>query len=281
MKSFLLFLLSLTSVFADDLICCGGEEVFIIDPANPTIKKWSWRAADSPSIPEEFHTKFRSTDEVKAYQGGLILITASSGGVALVERKSKKCLFLAESKNAHSACLLPDGQVVIAASYGGDAMEFYDLKTRELNQAIPLHGAHGAEWNADTQSVFALGHSEVIEIVKAGNEWEVKQRWQLPSIGGHDLSPMRLKPCVYYVTTNTQVLDFDPASGVFAPQKDIGNEPKIKSIDMHPTSKRIVYHQASDKHWSSEFIRFTDAAAIHFEGARFYKIRWDSPKPRP
>ena len=135
---------------ADDIVCCGGDEVFIINTANPLVKKWSWRAGDSPSIPDGFRAKFRSTDDCKPYEGGLILVTSSSGGVALIQRSTKMCQFLAESRNAHSACLLPADRLAVAASYGGDEMQFYDLtddrKPAVPVQTIPLEGAHGAVW---------------------------------------------------------------------------------------------------------------------------------------
>jgi len=45
------------------LICCGAEEVDVVDVANPLKQLWSWRASDSDSIPESFGSKFRSTDD--------------------------------------------------------------------------------------------------------------------------------------------------------------------------------------------------------------------------
>ena len=118
------------------LICCGADEVFIIDPAQPHVKKWSWRAADSPAIPESFRNKFRSTDDCKPYAPNQMLITSSSDGVALIDRRTRKCLFLAQSRNAHSACLLPGNQVVVAASNGGDGVVTLSDGERELQKAF-------------------------------------------------------------------------------------------------------------------------------------------------
>ena len=68
MKTLHITILALVSVAAasasaGDLICCGGKEVYIIDPARPSEKTWTWRAADSPSIPVSFRPRFRSTDD--------------------------------------------------------------------------------------------------------------------------------------------------------------------------------------------------------------------------
>tara|TARA_R110002111_G_scaffold48490_1_gene86088 strand:+ start:58 stop:339 length:282 start_codon:yes stop_codon:yes gene_type:complete len=46
---------------SEKLICCGAAQVFIVDASDPTKQLWSWNASDSPSIPEDFRVKFRST----------------------------------------------------------------------------------------------------------------------------------------------------------------------------------------------------------------------------
>ena len=100
-----------------DLICCGAQEVFIIGSEKDNARKWTWRASDSPSIPKKAHAWFRTTDECKPV-GKCILITSSSGGVALIRREDKACLFLAHARNAHSACLLPGDRVNVMVAFG-------------------------------------------------------------------------------------------------------------------------------------------------------------------
>jgi hypothetical protein len=238
---------------ADDIICCGGEEVFVIDPSNPSAKKWTWQADDAPSIPASFRAKFRSTDDCKPYRDDKLLITSSSGGVALIQRSTKKCLFLAESRNAHSAALLPNDGVAVAASYGGDEMQFYDLADRRKPavpvQTIPLIGAHGAVWDKKRQCLWALGGDELLRLVandqaSAGKRWSIKSQHPLPSPGGHDLSPLH-DGVHLFVTSNTQVLLFDCDKMKFKRHPDFGDQLKIKSVDLHPVTKTIVFHKAS------------------------------------
>ena len=71
------------------LIICGRERVFVI-PAKGNLKAvhWEWRSEDSKEIPKGMRGSFATTDECKPYEG-MILITSSSGGVALVERIRK------------------------------------------------------------------------------------------------------------------------------------------------------------------------------------------------
>ena len=288
-----------------DFLRCGAEEVFLVNPRKPSITKWSWRAEHSPSLSKEARAWFHATDDCKPYEGGLLVITASTGGVAMIDRESKKCLFLAqESPNAHSACLLPKNRLVVASSYGTDEMQFFDLADNNKSstavasttaaptlapsppvQTIPLVGAHGAIWDGDRNCLWALGGEELLKLVVTENaapegRWSVDFRLPLPSSGGHDLSPTR-DGTHLFVTTDTQVLLFDRNTKTFLPHPQLGDLLKIKSVDVHPVTKKIVYHKATQEHWWSDTVRFVGSDPLEFEGERLYKIRWDSPAPRP
>ncbi|MGB7342816.1 MAG: DUF6528 family protein [Pirellulaceae bacterium] len=273
----------------DDLICCGASEVFIIDPAQPNVKKWSWQAKDSPSIPTELRGSFRSTDDCKPFRDDLLLITSSGRGVALIERSTKKCLFMTVVRNAHSGCLLPQNQLAVAASYGADAIQFYDRKNEEIPaatvQEIELVGAHGTVWDAKRDCLWALGGEELVKVesdpeVTVDRRWSITARYKLPSSGGHDLSMAQTLQQLF-VTTDTQVLKFDLAKQAFEPQTGFHDQIKIKSVDQHPETGRIVFHRASGENWWSDTIRFEDTSPITLAGERLYKIRWDNPIAQP
>jgi len=289
----LLFLSWCATVNAQDaarLICCGGEEVFVIATDTPQTSVWSWTAAQSEQIPELARGWFRTTDECKPYKDDLLLVTSSSGGVALLERSSKACLFLTRATNAHSACLLPDDQVVIAASYGGDQLQFFS-RTEPVLQAqpdsvIPLVGAHGAVWDSRRHCLWALGDEYILQVTwiaaeeaKDESGWRVVARHELPSHGGHDLS--RSSDDDLFVTTNSQVLLFDLRRHELAAHPELGDRPRVKSIDRDSETGQVVYHQATEEHWWSDTIQFTGTAPIQLPGKRLYKIRWDRPEPVP
>ena len=276
-------------VIAGDIICCGGDEVFVVDPLKPSVKKWSWRAGDSPSIPDDFRAKFRATDDCKPYQGDTILITSSGGGVSLINRTTKKCLFLADARNAHSACLLPRNRVAVASSYGGDEMQFYDLadgrKPAVPLQTIRLNGAHGTVWDNERKCLWALGGDELLRLVikeqaVRGMQWSIGSRHSLPSPGGHDLSPMH-NGTQLFVTSNTQVLLFNCDENTFERHTEFGDQLRIKSVDIHPVTRAIVFHKASTEHWSSDMARFVGRDPQKLDGERLYKIRWDVPARKP
>jgi len=202
-------LLAAEPVPKHQLICCGAEEVVIFPLVEKGLGKpvWRWRAVDS-SLSEEAVRWFRSTDDCKPHRD-TIIITSSNGGVALIERESKRCLFLAYAKNAHSACLLPENRLAVASSFGGDQLLIYSLKDATLKSdeakaekvtpaepilSIPLVGAHGAVWDNSSEVLWALGSDVLlklkIEPADRGIKLVTKRSWKLPSPGGHDLFPM-------------------------------------------------------------------------------------------
>lgn len=265
------------------LICCGGPEVFVIaaDESAAPKKLWSWKAEDSPEIPEASRKLFRTTDDCKPYDGERLLITSSSGGVTLIRRSDKKCLFFTRATNAHSACLLPDDRVAVASSFGGDELLIFSLK--ESGEKAPplgrlkLHGAHGAVWDEELKQLWAHGQDELLLLKLTDAAPEVVRRHPLPTEGGHDLIPTG-KPTSLYVTTEHGVYRFRKAEGDFAPLQPLAKLPDVKSIDVSPKSGRLVYHQADveKKTWWSDTIRFANPpGTLRLPGEKLYKVRWD------
>lgn len=268
------------------LIVCGGPEVFIIsadaDRVAEKDRLWRWRAADSPEIPAEIHPQFRTTDECKP-AGEAILITASSGGVAWIRRKDKQCLFYTSVKNAHSACLLPKDRLAVASSHGGDEVLLFALNRSGADVAplarLKLDGAHGTVWDADRSRLWALGTKELL-LIELRNKDDsvvlaVDRTWALPTVGGHDLSPTH-DPRFLFVTTNTRVYRFDTKEGRFETQPMLAEQPSVKSIDQHPQTGKIVYHQGTEKTWWSDTIHFLQPArTLKLPDERLYKVRWD------
>ena len=191
-----LFLFSLVStlpIFGEgesDLVLCGMNRVFILDGASGK-QTWEWTAESSPVVPIENRKAFATTDECKVYQD-LILITSSSGGVALVERKTKKSRFFTTVRNAHSACLLPGQLIAVAASFGGDEVRIFNQTKSGAKvipkMIVPLYGAHGVEWDGKRKCLWALGTKELLKISIARDKATVQNRFELPASGGHDLS---------------------------------------------------------------------------------------------
>lgn len=282
------------------IICCGASEVFVLpadgSQAAPEDRTWRWTAADSPEIPERCREWFRTTDDCKPYgkdrETGAILITSSSGGVALIKRSDKSCRFLAYARNAHTACLLPGGLVAVASSNGGDELLLFRLTDTVSDPLpgpvarLPFKSAHGLVWDAKLQRLWALGYDHLARLelrhtADAAPELVQEAQFPLPSPGGHDLRPS-LDEQQLFVTTESNVFVFDKQSGAFQKESQLGEMQHIKSCDQHPQSGAVVYHQASDDHWWSDTIRFLDEKrTLTLPAERLYKIRWDVPAEVP
>lgn len=273
------------NVLATDLICCGMEEVFIIPTdAEDGAKKWSWQASESPQIPADSHKWFRTTDECKPV-GDHLLITSSSGGVALIRRKDKQCDFLARVGNAHSACLLPGGLIAVAGSTSSNIVVLFD-RTQKTIPAVakltfPLKGAHGVRWDRKRNRLWALGEAELVLLEIRDAAFHEEKRWPLPKFGGHDLSPA-MEPDQFFITVDEAVFVFDCGKLTFTPHPLLGDFSHVKSIDFCPTKKLLAIQQANSKQWWSHQIQFVadDASkrrVMELKDEKLYKTRWDIP----
>jgi hypothetical protein len=279
--------LSATVSQAETLLLCGMAEVFEIDVAaatNGDVKKlWSWRAADREELPEAFRKRFGTTDECKPIDGGKrVLISASSGGCALVERPSGRVLWYAVVPNAHSIEQLPGNRVVVAASVhaAGNRLSLFDLNRSETPIAeVPLVSAHGVVWDADRERLWALGLDELLRLRLVDwnsdkPQFAVEAKFSLPSSGGHDLTAVPNHDDLL-VTTNSQVLHFDRRTEKFREHADLGAAARVKSVQVHPRGDRTVLVQSSDKAWWSGTLRtLNPSASIELPGERLYKARW-------
>ncbi len=292
--SSLLFALSLLLALSGEetpaLICCGDKEVFVLPIGNDMSvvenRVWRWQATDSPTIPAEAKKWFDKTDDCKPLADS-ILITSSFGGIAIIRRSDKHCLFYAYAPNAHSACLLPGNRVAVAASIGCDELQLYALtdsaEPSKPLTTIPLNGAHGVLWDAERKRLWTLCHDDLLLVEVRGRgtdvELHVEKKWELPTPDGHDLSPTRDGQSLF-VTTGDHVYRFNKAEGTFALDPALGNRKKVKSVAEHPTTGEIVFHQATEEHWWSDTIRFVgDRAEVRLPDEKLYKIRWDVVPP--
>ncbi|OYW11972.1 MAG: hypothetical protein B7X34_02375, partial [Acidobacteriia bacterium 12-62-4] len=168
MKTLLLALFLAANAQAAELLVCGWDEVMILDLAkdaeNPPVV-WRWSAAQAAELPDAYKTKFRTTDDCKAVAGNRILITASSDGVALVDRATKRTTFYGQCANAHSAELLPGERIAVACSVrekGGNRLAIFDAKTPEKELfSTELYSGHGVVWDEGRKTLWALSGKEL------------------------------------------------------------------------------------------------------------------------
>jgi hypothetical protein len=270
------------------LFVCGGPQVLRLtvrfdgDSAK-IVKRSDWEADKSRGMPAAMVPAFKTTDDCKPIDNGArILITSSSGGLAIVERESGDTLFHATVPNAHSAEVLPRNRVVAAASVNanGDRLMLFDRDKSGVELfSTPLHSAHGVHWVEAEKTLWALGHGELqaydlVDWDSAKPSLKLRKSWPLPSASGHDLSPVP-NSSSFIITTNTEVYVFDRKTGMFTPHAVLGKLPAIKSVSIHPTTGRVVYTQADRPEWWTRTLRFLGpSATLAFPDDRLYKVRW-------
>jgi len=281
---FAVLLFGCTSIEAKHVIVCGSAQVFEgpltqRDGKASFQPEWTWRPEDSDGLPLQLRSNFAGTDECKPVDGGKeVLITSSSGALALVSYKTRATLFYASVRNAHSAALLPGGLIVAASSFSpdgsGDRLLLYDRNRPDHPiGSLPLSWAHGAEWDQTRQVLWALGDRELQEIKIDGTKMVVEKAFPLPSRGGHDLVLGR-DAAVLYLTTGTQVLVFTPKDSNFAPFSAFAGIGDVKSLSIDPDDEQIAYTQAGKGVWWTYTIQFLHPRAELVLPEHAYKMRW-------
>jgi hypothetical protein len=267
-----------------ELIVCGWDEVYILDlNRRPAEKVWSWRASDSPELPEAMRTQFRTTDECKSVEDGkLILITASSDGVALVDRATRKVLFYGSVGGAHSAEMLPGDLIAVAGSTSksplANRLVLFDSKrSGEPLFDTELVSGHGVVWDAGRQVLWALGLNTLRTYKLADRQLLKTGEYQLPDTSGHDLMAVPGTDLLS-ITTHHHAWMFDRAKETFSLHPSLPDYENVKSINVHPDTGEVVWTLADKGFWWTATLRFLNPeSTIERTGERLYKARWVAP----
>ncbi|MBD8548996.1 DUF6528 family protein [Sphingomonas sp. CFBP 8760] len=280
---------------AERLYACGDDEIreYRLSGGGVAGEVWRWRAADAVDLPESYRkTLLAKIDDCKAVDGGRsILVTASTGGVVLIDRASGRVSFRATAPMAHSADLLPGGLIAVALSIHqhGDRLELYDRNRSETPLLhLPLPSGHGAVWDARRRRLFVLSHDLIQAYRIAGTGAAPKlleaSRWMLPGRrDGHDLS--RRPDGRYLVTTDDGVWTFDPegkhsGGGMFAALPALNPKLRVKAVGMagDGMNGRLAWVQAEESWWAKGFTIAradgSDPVRVPVTGLHLYKVRW-------
>ncbi|WP_338689934.1 DUF6528 family protein [Haloferula helveola] len=258
-----------------------------LDWSSPEAVVWSWSPADDPALDDTQRKWFSNPDEAKPDRGGKqIVITASGGGVALIDYATAQATAVIEiGGNPHSADFLPDGRVVVASSTG-DTLSLWDADAGEIIQKLTLSDAHGLEWDVMRNCLWALGGKQIQRLhYHPGadpNPLTVESTVDLPVTeaskrhprhGGHDLTPIPGEDA-YFVSDMDHLWRFDPATETFAPLAGRHEMADVKSISQLAKDGPILVLMATQD-WHSTGPRTLDESEIwELPGARIYKARW-------
>ncbi len=278
----LLFLLAASAAesAASELLVCGWDEVYILNLDAQPRKVFSWKAQDRPELPAAFNNKFRTTDECKPVAGNRVLITASSDGVALVERATGRTTFWGLCTNAHSADLLPGERIAVACSVGegGNRLAIFDARTPEKElYSTELYSGHGAVWDERRKLLWALADRELRSYTLV--DWDSSRpslalaaSYPLSGAGGHELSP---DGNALIVSAGRDVWLFDRDTRKFSPHPRLAGTIGVKSASVDASTGRLAFTVAEPPNWWTSKIRFQNPDGVLVrDGERLYKVRW-------
>ena len=190
-------------------------KLYDIDKEDWSKPDWTW-TCDEPTFTAVDGVKYRYANNVKSD----VLAFCSSGGyVAVITYPRGEILFYIKNAggNPHSVEILPDGALVLAASTGGyvriyDTSEVGDVSEKYTEVSVP--GAHGVLWDPEMEILWALGdyNLHAFAVDENHNMVELKEEtinFMIHSQGGHDLQPVYGQPDLFWVTTNSQVLQIN------------------------------------------------------------------------
>ncbi|RAK00153.1 hypothetical protein LX87_01851 [Larkinella arboricola] len=269
------------------LLVCGDSKVLLVDYQNgkdtiPAVV-WTWDAHEAMDLPAEFRTrKFNTMDDCKAIQNGeQILVSSSSGAIAIINRKDKKVLFHASVPNAHSIELLPNDLIAAAASTNptGNRIMLFDRKQPDKPLfSDSLYSAHGVVWDQKRQSLYALGMTALREykLVRTGSpSLKLVQEWKIPGNSGHDLQPT-LDGNFLYLTETGGAWQFDLKKHTFTKIPGFTDAPHTKSVG-RDRSGQFIYTVPEESWWTFH-VRFQHPThALSFPNMKVYKARWFQP----
>lgn len=265
-------------------LVCGDHQVLLVDYDRSTGTTpevvWTWDAHAAKDLPEEYRLKkFNTVDDCKPINKGKeILVSSSSGAVAVVEMKTGAAHFYASVPNAHSVELLPGNLLAAAASTAddGNSIMVFDLDdgTKPLF-TDSLYSAHGLVWNARRKSLFALGYDVLREYKFAsGGQLELKQQWTIPGIGGHDLQPTYDGKSLL-VTEHEGAWKFDLATHQFSKIDGFPDTENIKSLGQNKAGQ-YIFTVPEERWWTFHVDFFNPEQRFAFPGMKVYKARWFS-----
>jgi hypothetical protein len=251
------------------------------DPSDDGALILDWDPGVAPELDDAARAWFGLPSECKP-SGGDVLVTASRGGVAVVDGASAAVTFYASvGGNPHSVERLPDGNLVVASS-DSDVLTIlvtdpevssYPDSVRRVTTALDF--AHGLVWDAERERLWAIGGHELVAYAYAPGlepSLTAMATFTLPSPWGHDLRAVAGGPMLV-LTTNASVYLFDRDEETFAESSAPPPEAATKSVDINPVSEEPAYLVATESWWTDTLHLGGDEVRVR-PGARYYKVRW-------
>lgn len=291
----------------------NSKQVEIYDPTvtnwnTSEAKKWSW----SPTT-----TKGFSTAEIKAFGGGTdfkvrkmkvwqeadYAAISDNGMAAVIAYPSGKRIWSKIiSGNLHSAELLPNGNIALAASDGNWVRVYASSQGADNNTyaEFTLGAAHAVLWDPGMNALWVTGqdlsnNAHILTALAVGGTdaqpelTELTQyRVTLPTVWGHEVGAYYDNTNLLWVTTNGGEYVFNKTTKTFS-VSPTNNLTFVKGLVNQPSGQIVLVRPDANKNprpevscnlnsWSTSTIDFYTAGG-QWQGSRvvngacFYKIK--------
>jgi hypothetical protein len=277
----------------------GDGAILVLDAAvgdwnDPAAVVWRWQ----PKVENGFGPFLRGWGNPSGVKlryneslggGGLwMVVTDSKGLAAIVPYPSGGLRQWAQviGGNLHSAELLPDGNIALAASTGGWVRVYTSSQGPDSGHYVEyaLKGAHGVLWNPRHDLLWALGDDELVGLRVLGTpsdpSLELVMRQHLPTKGGHDLAPVYGEPGRLWVTTGSRVYQYDTMADVWLDgyfgAEGLARQSGVKGVGDGPDGQIVaIWPRPGSLHsWTTDTVHLFHPDGVRVQnGAAFYKVR--------
>ncbi|GAA0933722.1 DUF6528 family protein [Nonomuraea longicatena] len=204
--------------------------------------------------------------------------------------------------NLHSAELLPNGNVAVAASDGGWVRVYASSQGPNASAfaEYKLVQAHATLWDTSTMRLWVTGQDpntmdHILTALLVGGtpaaptlREDISRRAVLPSPEGHDVYGYAYDANLLWVTSSEQVWLFDKQSMEFSPPgaggadrtfvKSIGNQPSGQIVETRPDFEKTPPGGCEANVWCTDTVDFYGPDTSRTRtGAVIYKARVWSP----
>jgi hypothetical protein len=242
---------------------------------------WEWKPS-ADIMPAAHVAWFAAPSDVKpVMHAKYILVTASKGGVALVRISDRKTVFYAYAGgNTHSACLLPDGNIVSASSTDNFLMIFRTDTSHfpegVYSKKIFLPFAHNVVWDKKREMLWSAGRNKLYRYRYNNNktqpDLQVIDSMLIPDNDAHDLYPVYRKDKLW-LTTPEHVFTIDAGSRKLDTVRAAITR-NIKSVSSGPAGYPTIMMVPEEQWWTDEVKDSKGKTIFQHDNLKIYKARW-------
>jgi len=268
-----------------------AARIRLMDPAvadwnTGAAQKWTWSPTTANGFSGLTGAWGLPSDVKLRMKGGayVALVTDSRGLAGLISYPAGQKLWatnVGSANNPHSIELLPDGNVVVAASTGGFVRIYTASQGTSSYVTYPLPDAHGVQWDPARQLLWVLGGSKLAGLKITGTPAKPVISdgpvITLPTGGGHDLTPVLENHDLLWVSTGSKVYQVSKSAAAVVATFD---QAGIKSVSSMPNAQQVRTSPKAGCRttWCTDTVNFAVPAATRtLSGAEIYKARvWSS-----